>query len=89
MTLNPRSIIAPTTNHMLPEPYVCPQATEIMFNMTWRTLSHAAVPKMLPSGGLDENGLIPPAFCAEVYDGVVCISQYGFVTNRRERKNEG
>jgi hypothetical protein len=85
MPLNPRSITAPTTPHMSPGPEVCHHATEIMFNMTWRSLSHTAVPKMLPSGGLDENGSIPRAFCPEVYDGVVCIFLIRFAINRRER----
>jgi hypothetical protein len=44
--------------------------TEIMFNMTWRSLSYAAVPAMLPATSLDANGLIPRSFCPQVYDTV-------------------
>lgn len=44
--------------------------TEIMFNMAWRTLSHAAVPTMLPATSLETNGLIPLSFCPQVYDRV-------------------
>ncbi|KAH6866547.1 hypothetical protein BKA58DRAFT_206441 [Alternaria rosae] len=43
---------------------------EIIFNLTWRYLSHAAVPAMLPASALDANASIPRAFCPEVYDGV-------------------
>ncbi|CAN9402952.1 unnamed protein product [Alternaria alternata] len=39
--------------------------------MTWRTLSYAAVPDMLPAASLDANGLIPRSFCPQVYDGVM------------------
>ena len=44
--------------------------TETIFNTTWRYLSHAAVPAMLPASALDANGSIPRSFCPEVYDGV-------------------
>ena len=47
-----------------------PSPTELIFNLTWRYLSHAAVPAMLPASALDANGSIPRSFCPDVYDGV-------------------
>lgn len=47
-----------------------PSPTDLIFNLTWRYLSHAAVPTMLPATALDTNGSIPRSFCPDVYDGV-------------------
>jgi len=47
-----------------------PSPTDLIFNLTWRYLSHAAVPAMLPASALNANGSIPRSFCPDVYDGV-------------------
>jgi len=47
-----------------------PSPTDPIFNLTWRYLSNAAVPAMLPASALDANGCIPRSFCPDVYDGV-------------------
>lgn len=56
-----------------------PSRTTALFTLTWRTLSHAAVPAVFAGALLDANGLLPRALCPGVYDEVVRASHPSIV----------